>query len=153
MHLPELSQREICIKLDKLRIEICKSTLTLIHKDWCAILLFSHLTHRLKLNISIQSEHYDKEDNSINKCDSNNSLNLNVQCFCVVFSFIKVFLLGDLKVAMETLLTAISIIKQSRVYQDDRCQALVTSLKDCLMSIQRGYGNSRSVLTTYWRCI
>ncbi|XP_041789983.1 cleavage and polyadenylation specificity factor subunit 7-like [Chelmon rostratus] len=43
---------------------------------------------------------------------------------------------GDLRVAMETLLTAIAIIKQSRVYGDERCQALVTSLKDCLVSIQ-----------------
>lgn len=42
--------------------------------------------------------------------------------------------------AMETLLTAIAIIKQSRVYEDDRCQALVTSLKDCLVSIQGNYG-------------
>ncbi|XP_055010844.1 cleavage and polyadenylation specificity factor subunit 6-like isoform X2 [Boleophthalmus pectinirostris] len=50
---------------------------------------------------------------------------------------------GDLRVAMETLLTAISIIKQSRVYQDDRCQAMVTSLKDCLVSIQGSYGFSR----------
>ncbi|XP_029979414.1 cleavage and polyadenylation specificity factor subunit 7-like isoform X2 [Sphaeramia orbicularis] len=47
---------------------------------------------------------------------------------------------GDLRVAMETLLTAIAIIKQSRVYRDDRCQALVTSLKDCLVSIQGKYG-------------
>ncbi|CAL1603809.1 unnamed protein product [Knipowitschia caucasica] len=45
---------------------------------------------------------------------------------------------GDLPVAMETLLTAISIIKQSQVYKDDRCQAMVTSLKDCLVSIQGG---------------
>ncbi|XP_029000851.1 cleavage and polyadenylation specificity factor subunit 7-like [Betta splendens] len=54
---------------------------------------------------------------------------------------------GDLRVAMETLLTAIAIIKQSRVYGDDRCQALVTSLKDCLVSIQGNYGyrsNNRS---------
>uniref|UniRef100_A0A3Q1D1Z6 Cleavage and polyadenylation specific factor 7 n=1 Tax=Amphiprion ocellaris TaxID=80972 RepID=A0A3Q1D1Z6_AMPOC len=43
---------------------------------------------------------------------------------------------GDMRVAMETLLTAIAIIKQSRVYGDERCQALVTSLKDCLVSIQ-----------------
>lgn len=41
---------------------------------------------------------------------------------------------------METLLTAIAIIKQSRVYGDERCQALVTSLKDCLVSIQGNYG-------------
>uniref|UniRef100_UPI0037E94D15 cleavage and polyadenylation specificity factor subunit 7-like n=1 Tax=Semicossyphus pulcher TaxID=241346 RepID=UPI0037E94D15 len=47
---------------------------------------------------------------------------------------------GDLRVAMETLLTAIAIIKQSRVYADERCQALVTSLKDCLVSIQGNYG-------------
>ncbi|XP_074522539.1 cleavage and polyadenylation specificity factor subunit 7-like [Halichoeres trimaculatus] len=47
---------------------------------------------------------------------------------------------GDLRVAMETLLTAIAIIKQSRVYGDERCQALVTSLKDCLVSIQGNYG-------------
>ncbi|XP_070819118.1 cleavage and polyadenylation specificity factor subunit 7-like isoform X1 [Chaetodon trifascialis] len=51
---------------------------------------------------------------------------------------------GDLRVAMETLLTAIAIIKQSRVYGDERCQALVTSLKDCLVSIQGNYGYSRS---------
>ncbi|XP_056268944.1 cleavage and polyadenylation specificity factor subunit 7-like [Pseudoliparis swirei] len=51
---------------------------------------------------------------------------------------------GDLRVAMETLLTAIAIIKQSRVYGDERCQALVTSLKDCLVSIQgnQGYRSS-----------
>lgn len=47
---------------------------------------------------------------------------------------------GDLRVAMETLLTAIAIIKQSRIYEDERCQALVTSLKDCLVSIQGNYG-------------
>ncbi|KAK2853978.1 hypothetical protein Q5P01_006639 [Channa striata] len=47
---------------------------------------------------------------------------------------------GDLREAMETLLTAIAIIKQSRVYGDERCQALVTSLKDCLVSIQGNYG-------------
>lgn len=51
---------------------------------------------------------------------------------------------GDLRVAMETLLTAIAIIKQSRICEDERCQALVTSLKDCLVSIQgnRGYRSS-----------
>lgn len=47
---------------------------------------------------------------------------------------------GDLHVAMETLLTAIAIIKQSSVYGDERCQALVTSLKDCLASIQGNNG-------------
>ncbi|XP_061598559.1 cleavage and polyadenylation specificity factor subunit 7-like [Cololabis saira] len=46
---------------------------------------------------------------------------------------------GDLRMAMETLLTAIAIIKQSRVYGDECCRALVTSLKDCLVSIQGDY--------------
>ncbi|XP_077569585.1 cleavage and polyadenylation specificity factor subunit 7-like [Stigmatopora nigra] len=50
---------------------------------------------------------------------------------------------GDLRVAMETLLTAIAVIKQSSVYGDERCKALVTSLKDCLVSIQ-GNGGYRS---------
>ncbi|XP_017260918.1 cleavage and polyadenylation specificity factor subunit 7 [Kryptolebias marmoratus] len=51
---------------------------------------------------------------------------------------------GDLHMAMETLLTAIAIIKQSKVYRDERCQALVTSLKDCLVSIQGNNGYERS---------
>nr|XP_057934309.1 cleavage and polyadenylation specificity factor subunit 7-like isoform X2 [Doryrhamphus excisus] len=51
---------------------------------------------------------------------------------------------GDLRVAMETLLTAIAIIKQSSIYRDERCQALVTSLKDCLVSIQGNSSYSRS---------
>lgn len=51
---------------------------------------------------------------------------------------------GDMQVAMETLLTAIAIIKQSRVYGDERCQALVTSLKDCLVSIQGNDGRRSS---------
>uniref|UniRef100_A0A146YP52 Cleavage and polyadenylation specificity factor subunit 6 n=1 Tax=Fundulus heteroclitus TaxID=8078 RepID=A0A146YP52_FUNHE len=51
---------------------------------------------------------------------------------------------GDLGTAMETLLTAIAIIKQSRVYEDECCQALVTSLKDCLVSIQGDYSSKQS---------
>ncbi|KAM7406065.1 hypothetical protein PAMP_000469 [Pampus punctatissimus] len=51
---------------------------------------------------------------------------------------------GDLRVAMETLLTAIAIIKKSRVYGDERCQTLVTSLKDCLVSIQGNYSSRSS---------
>uniref|UniRef100_A0A096M939 Cleavage and polyadenylation specific factor 7 n=1 Tax=Poecilia formosa TaxID=48698 RepID=A0A096M939_POEFO len=47
---------------------------------------------------------------------------------------------GNLNTAMETLLSAIAIIKQSRVCRDKSCQALVTSLKDCLVSIQGDYG-------------
>ncbi|XP_069553720.1 cleavage and polyadenylation specificity factor subunit 7-like isoform X2 [Brachyistius frenatus] len=51
---------------------------------------------------------------------------------------------GDMRVAMETLLTAIAVIKQSRVFGDERCQALVTSLKDTLVSIQGNYGSRSS---------
>lgn len=54
---------------------------------------------------------------------------------------------GNVQTAMETLLAAIAIIKQSRAYQDERCQALVTSLKDCLVSIndnQSSRADSRS---------
>ncbi|KAJ3595296.1 hypothetical protein NHX12_004600 [Muraenolepis orangiensis] len=50
---------------------------------------------------------------------------------------------GDMHMAMETLLTAIAVIKQSRVYEDDCCQALVTSLKDCLVSIRGNYDSRR----------
>lgn len=50
---------------------------------------------------------------------------------------------GDLRVAMETLLTAIAVIKQSRVFADERCQTLVTSLKDCLVSIQANFGTRK----------
>lgn len=36
---------------------------------------------------------------------------------------------GDVKSATETILTAISLIKQSRVAHDDRCRLLVASLQ------------------------
>ncbi|KAL2088959.1 hypothetical protein ACEWY4_015858 [Coilia grayii] len=50
---------------------------------------------------------------------------------------------GDVSLAIETLLTAIAVIKQSRVYSDERCRALVTSLKDCLFSIESKSYSSR----------
>lgn len=51
---------------------------------------------------------------------------------------------GDVSMAIETLLTAIAVIKQSRVYADDRCRALVESLKDCLYSIEsKSYGSRK----------
>nr|XP_023851418.1 cleavage and polyadenylation specificity factor subunit 7 isoform X3 [Salvelinus alpinus] len=51
---------------------------------------------------------------------------------------------GDMPLAIETLLTAIAVIKQSRVYGDERCRALVTSLKDCLFSIEsKSYGSRK----------
>ncbi|KAF7212061.1 cleavage and polyadenylation specificity factor subunit 7 isoform X2 [Nothobranchius furzeri] len=51
---------------------------------------------------------------------------------------------GEQQMAMETLLTAIAIIKQSKVHGDERCRALVTSLKDCLVSIQSNCETRRS---------
>ncbi|XP_017573638.1 cleavage and polyadenylation specificity factor subunit 7 isoform X2 [Pygocentrus nattereri] len=51
---------------------------------------------------------------------------------------------GDVSMAIETLLTAIAVIKQSRVYSDERCRALVESLKDCLYSIEsKSYGSRK----------
>ncbi|XP_026853746.2 cleavage and polyadenylation specificity factor subunit 7 [Electrophorus electricus] len=51
---------------------------------------------------------------------------------------------GDISMAIETLLTAIAVIRQSRVYSDDRCRALVDSLKDCLYSIEsKSYGSRK----------
>ncbi|XP_018619406.2 cleavage and polyadenylation specificity factor subunit 7-like isoform X1 [Scleropages formosus] len=50
---------------------------------------------------------------------------------------------GDFPTAIETLLTAIAVIKQSRVSGDECCRALVTSLKDCLFSIDRKSCGSR----------
>ncbi|KAJ7344241.1 hypothetical protein JRQ81_000191 [Phrynocephalus forsythii] len=43
---------------------------------------------------------------------------------------------GDYSDAIETLLTAIAVIKQSRVANDERCRVLVSSLKDCLHGIE-----------------
>lgn len=55
---------------------------------------------------------------------------------------------GDVKSATETILTAISLIKQSRVAQDDRCRVLVVSLQDTLNGIETkaysGGGGGRS---------
>ncbi|XP_062823510.1 cleavage and polyadenylation specificity factor subunit 7 isoform X1 [Anolis carolinensis] len=43
---------------------------------------------------------------------------------------------GDYSDAIETLLTAIAVIKQSRVSNDERCRVLISSLKDCLHGIE-----------------
>lgn len=45
-------------------------------------------------------------------------------------------LAGDYSDAIETLLTAIAVIKQSRVANDERCRVLISSLKDCLHGIE-----------------
>lgn len=58
------------------------------------------------------------------------------------------FFLADYGSAIETLVTAISLIKQSKVSADDRCKVLISSLQDCLHGIEsKSYGSaSRSAL-------
>ncbi|NXO55271.1 CPSF7 factor, partial [Aramus guarauna] len=52
---------------------------------------------------------------------------------------------GDYSDAIETLLTAIAVIKQSRVANDERCRVLLSSLKDCLHGIEaKSYSTSAS---------
>ncbi|KFO55862.1 Cleavage and polyadenylation specificity factor subunit 7, partial [Corvus brachyrhynchos] len=52
---------------------------------------------------------------------------------------------GDYSNAIETLLTAIAVIKQSRVASDERCRVLLSSLKDCLHGIEaKSYSSSSS---------
>ncbi|XP_048463261.1 cleavage and polyadenylation specificity factor subunit 6, partial [Rhincodon typus] len=49
---------------------------------------------------------------------------------------------GDYGNAIETLLTAIALIRQSKVAADDRCKVLVSSLQDCLHGIEsKSYGS------------
>lgn len=67
---------------------------------------------------------------------------------CALHHILAIVDAGNVQTAMETLLAAIAIIKQSRVYQDERCQALVTSLKDCLVSINGNNGLRFAETTT-----
>ncbi|XP_019641311.1 PREDICTED: cleavage and polyadenylation specificity factor subunit 6-like isoform X2 [Branchiostoma belcheri] len=49
---------------------------------------------------------------------------------------------GEYGSAIETLVTAISLIKQSKVSSDDRCKVLISSLQDCLHGIEaKSYGS------------
>ncbi|KAM8938998.1 cleavage and polyadenylation specificity factor subunit 7 isoform 2-T2 [Pelodytes ibericus] len=50
---------------------------------------------------------------------------------------------GDYTNAIKTLETAIAVIKESRVANDDRCRVLLTSLGDCLYGIQDKANSSR----------
>jgi cleavage and polyadenylation specificity factor subunit 6/7 len=50
---------------------------------------------------------------------------------------------GDFSSAIETLVTAISLIRQSRVAHDDRCKVLVASLQDTLQGIESKSYSSR----------
>jgi len=48
---------------------------------------------------------------------------------------------GDFGPAIETLVTAISLIKQSKIANDDRCKILISSLQDTLKGIEdKSYG-------------
>lgn len=50
---------------------------------------------------------------------------------------------GEFASAIETLVTAISIIKQSKIANDDRCKVVISSLQDCLHGIEsKSYGAS-----------
>ncbi|ODN03997.1 Cleavage and polyadenylation specificity factor subunit 6 [Orchesella cincta] len=51
---------------------------------------------------------------------------------------------GDFASAIETLVTAISLIRQSKVASEDRCKVLLDSLKDTLGGIEsKSYGRAR----------
>lgn len=50
--------------------------------------------------------------------------------------------LGEFASAIETLVTAISLIKQSKIASDDRCKILISSLQDTLHGIEeKSYGS------------
>ncbi|ELT93658.1 hypothetical protein CAPTEDRAFT_113017 [Capitella teleta] len=52
---------------------------------------------------------------------------------------------GDYASAIETLVTAISLIKQSKIANDDRCKILISALQDTLHGIEsKSYGSRRS---------
>ncbi|CAL8095616.1 unnamed protein product [Calicophoron daubneyi] len=52
---------------------------------------------------------------------------------------------GDYASAIETLVTAISLIKQSKIANDDRCRILINSLQDTLHGIEsKSYGVKNS---------
>lgn len=51
---------------------------------------------------------------------------------------------GEYASAIETLVTAISLIKQSKVAGDDRCKILISSLQDTLRGVEdKSYSSSR----------
>lgn len=61
-------------------------------------------------------------------------------CQCL---YLCMSLPADYGSAIETLVTAISLIKQSKVSADDRCKVLISSLQDCLHGIEsKSYGSA-----------
>ncbi len=62
---------------------------------------------------------------------------------------------GEYASAIETLVTAISLIKQSKVSSDDRCKILISSLQDTLHGIEAksyGHGGRRGMLQPFNFC-
>jgi len=52
---------------------------------------------------------------------------------------------GEFGSAIETLVTALSLIRCSKVSDDDRCKILISSLEDTLEGIEnRSYGTASS---------
>ena len=57
---------------------------------------------------------------------------------------------GEYASAIETLVTAISLIKQSKVAGDDRCKILISSLQDTLHGIEnKSYGARYSYINAF----
>lgn len=60
----------------------------------------------------------------------------------ITFILIYICVLGEFASAIETLVTAISLIKQSKIASDDRCKILISSLQDTLHGIEeKSYGS------------
>ena len=58
---------------------------------------------------------------------------------------------ADFASAIETLVTAISLIKQSKIAGDDRCKILISSLQDTLHGIEeKSYGSK--YVCIIWFC-
>lgn len=53
-----------------------------------------------------------------------------------IYSAVSDAATGEYSSAIETLVTAISLIKQSKVAQDERCKILISSLQDTLHGIE-----------------
>ena len=77
------------------------------------------------------------ENNKLPQKQGNDKM---ICCYC----------LGDYGSAIETLVTAISLIKQSKVAGDERAKVLIGSLQDCLHGIEEksfGSGGSSGYVT------
>ena len=65
---------------------------------------------------------------------------------CKIYSHVSNLLcfsdkLGEFGTAIETLVTAVSLIKQSKIAHYDRCKILISSLQDTLKGIEdKSYG-------------